>query len=117
MTYVLSSRYFFREPGGVFFRHVEDREGENGRVAVGVDFKDFFFYLFVVPLDGFTKEDHFIGFFNVILPRWPEIQRVHAGDDINAPRESLLEKMPPDVFGSRTRFTGDVDEDHDRHII
>lgn len=89
-----------------------DGEGEDGRVAVGVNFKHFFFYFLVVLFDSFAKEDRFICFFNVVFPRRPEVERAHAGYDINTPREPFLEKMPSDVLGLFPRLTRDVDENH-----
>lgn len=108
---------FSHEPGGVLFGHVEDGEGKDGRIAVRVDFENFFFYFFVVLLDGFAKEDHLIGFFNVVLPRRPEVKSMHTGNDINAPHEAFFQEMPTDILGLTKRFTGDVDKNHRRHII
>ena len=92
---------FFCKPGGVFFGHVEDGEGEDGRVAVGVDFEYFFFYRFVMLFDGFAKQDNFIGLFDVILPRRPEVQGMHAGNDVDAPHEAFFEQMSSDILGLR----------------
>lgn len=64
---------FSIKPIGVFFGHVEDGEGEDGGVAVGVDFKHFLFYFLVMLVDGLAKQDDFVGFFDVVFPRWPEV--------------------------------------------
>ncbi len=40
---------------------------------------------------------------------------MHAGNDIDTPRESLLEEVPSDVLGLLPGFTGDVDKNHRRH--
>ncbi len=80
---------------------MENGDSEDGRVAVRVDFEYFFFYCFVVLFDGFTKEDHFIGFFDVVLSGRPEVLRVHGGNDVDTPREPFFEEMPPDVLGLR----------------
>ncbi len=103
------------EPVGVVFGHVEDGEGEDGRVIVRMDFENFFFYRFVMFFDSFAKEDNFIRFFDPVIYRRPEIERAHAGNDINTPRESLLEEVPSDVLGLLPGFTGDVDKNHAFH--
>ncbi len=96
---------------------MEDGEGEDGRVAVGVKLEYLFFYRLVVLFDGFAKEDRFIGFFNVFLPGRPEAQGAHAWDDIYAPHEALFEELPPDILGLTQRLAGNVDEDHGGHTI
>lgn len=63
---------FSSEPISILFGHVEDGEGEDDGVVVGM----------------------------------------HAGNDINAPREPFFEEMPTDIFRLFPRFTRDVDEDH-----
>lgn len=89
-----------------------DGEGEDRGVAVGMELEDFFFYGFIVFLDRFAKEDDLVRLLKIVLPRRPEVRRMHTGDDIDAPHEAFFEKLPADVLGLLLRLTGDVDEDH-----
>lgn len=96
---------------------MDDWEGENCRIAVGVDFEDFFFDFFVMLLGGFAKEDRFIGLFDMVLPRWPEVLGVHAGDNVDAPHEAFFEKRASNILRLFLRLTRDVDEDHTRNGV
>lgn len=108
---------FSYEPVGVLFGHVGDGEGEDGGIGVRMNFEYFFFYFLVMLLDGFAKQDNFVGFFYIALPRRPEVKRAHAGNNIDTSREAFFKEMPPDILRLFPRLTRDVDEDHCGHEI